>query len=96
MIPKLQVSNWAHNKEGTGAAFTVTHESEVLVSAEDLLKCIEYETCSNVLALLLNEIARVYSSDNGYFSLPFSASELTEDSKEFYKSLGQFIEDDEK
>ena len=96
MIPELNISAWAHRMEPQGVAFTVKHESEVLISPEVLLQCIRAVTDSSILEALLNEIAKNYSSDNGYFSVGFAAGNLTEESKEFYTLLAGAIEDADK
>jgi len=92
MIPELNTSTWSHGTD-KGVAFTVKHESEVLITPEILLKCIKADTCSNILTALLNEIAAAYDNHNGYFATGFSLNELTDEAKEYFKNLGQSIEE---
>lgn len=92
MTPILNTSSFNHGSP-SGVAFTVQHESEVLISPEDLIKCITADTCSNVLIVLLNQIGKSYDNHNGYFSTGFAIDGLSDEAKEYFKELGKTIEE---
>ena len=91
MIPKIESSSWSHGNKKL--VFTVSQPVEVEISPEDLIEAITHDTCSNVLSEVLNITAKMYSSHNGRFSMPYAVDHLSADAKEFINEMSETIKE---
>ena len=95
-VPSLEVSKWNHGSPTGGIAFTAKHETDILISCEDMIKCIAEQADSRTLAGLLDELIEAYSSANGIFSVGYAVADLGQQARDFIKILHECIEDSEK
>ena len=94
-VPEIEISTWNHGDVKGGVVFTATTKTEIKIDSLTLIKAIQDDTDSKTLSSLLNKIADLYNSHNGYFAMPYAECDLTVEAKEFLRMMVELIKDKE-